>query len=268
MRMSFDIIGDIAIIDIPEGFSRKPSDAVREIRKTHPRVKTILLRKSERQGPFRLRRLKVLYGSETETVHKEHGFRFRVDPTKAFFSPRDSTERERIANQVRPKETVMVMFAGVGPFGIVIAGKQPKVAKVYMVEMNPDAFGYMKQNIAMNKMSDRVVPMLGDVTECCTPFAQRCDRVVMHLAMHAYQFLDVALSCLNDGGIIHFYAVGKHSKGLDMATKENEMFIGPINQLEDAVEKAGRKARIINKKRVAPYSPGGWKVCIDAEVSR
>jgi tRNA (guanine37-N1)-methyltransferase len=266
MISSYDIVGDIAIIEIPKDSDVSKETFLREIRKTHPRIKTILEKIGERKGTHRLRRFRKLFGKETETVHKEHGFRFRLDPTKVFFSPRDVTERQRIASQVKTGETVLVMFAGVGPYGIVIAGKKPKVGKVYQVEINPAGFRYMKQNIAMNKLSHKVIPIKGDVREACKPLKGRCDRVVTPLAKHAYLFLDVALACLNPRGIIHFYYVGRHASGVKGRQAEKELFGEAVERLERAAKKSRRSVRILKKTRVLPYSPGSWKICIDARV--
>lgn len=266
MRYSYDIVGDIAIVEIPEEKGSDPESVARDIKKSHPRIKTVLQKIGGREGEFRLRKMKKITGTETETVHKEHGFRFRLDPTRVFFSPREATEREKIAGMVKPGETVMVMFSGVGPYGIVIAGKQPGVKKVYQVEINPRGFEYMKQNISMNKLSHLVVPIMGDVKDACRPYFSRCDRVLTPLARDAYKYLDVAIACLKKGGIIHFYCLGRHAKGMENEEAEAEMFRDSLSQLKDAAGKAGRPVRILSKRKVLPYSPGGWKLCIDAEV--
>ena len=263
---SYDIIGDIAIIELPSGSRADPKLVAKEIKKTHPRVKTVLQKTGEREGELRLRSFRKIAGKETETVHREHGFRFRLDPTRVYFSPREATERERIASMVKPGETVMVMFAGVGPFGIVIAGKQPGVERVYQVELNPAGFDYMKQNIIMNKLSHKVVSIPGDVREACRPYFGRCDRVLTPLPRESHRFLGIAVSCLNPRGIIHFYSVGHHKKGLKGKQAENELFAESLERLMKACRKAGRTVKILDKRRVLPFSPGSWKICIDVQV--
>ena len=263
---SYDIIGDIAIIELPRGSRAKPTDIAREIVRVHPRIKTVLAKAGSRSGEFRTRGFRKILGKETETVHMEHGFRFRVDPTKVYFSPRESTERERIASLVGPSETVMVMFAGAGPYGIVIAGKQPAVRRVYQVEINPRGFEYMKQNIAMNKLSHLVVPVPGDARKVCGNYRRICNRVVMPLPHGGYRFLGAAMRCLKKRGFIHFYSIGKTGKDSWGSSADQELF-GPATRiLEKAAGRLGRKVRILNRKRVLPYGPGKWKICIDAEV--
>lgn len=264
---SYDIIGDIAIIEFPGGSGAALKKAATEIAKTHPRIRTVLAKGGERSGEFRLRSLRKVMGRETETVHREHGFRFRLDPTRVYFSPRESTERERIAGMVRPGETVMVLFAGAGPFGIIIAGKQPGVGKVYQVEINPRGFDYMKRNIAMNKLGHLVVPILGDARKVCRKYEGICDRVVMPLPREAHMFLGPALRCLKSRGFVHFYCVGRHEKNSRGIKAEREIFGEGIGRLEGAAGKLGRRVRIISSRRVLPYGPGAWKICIDAEVT-
>ncbi|MBM3303653.1 MAG: hypothetical protein FJY76_01035, partial [Candidatus Aenigmarchaeota archaeon] len=206
--MAFDIIGDIAIVE--EDVDEKKT--VAELRETYPHLKTILKKTGGREGEFRTRPLKKLWGDGTETTHMEHGMRFRLDVQTCYFSPRESTERQRIAGEVLPKEIVMVMFAGVGPFSIAIAKKQPKVGRVISVESNPECIRYMEENVRLNQCKYVVEPLLGDVGVACKPHFGRCDRVVMPLPREGCKFLPIALACLKPkGGIIHFYYVGMRS---------------------------------------------------------
>jgi tRNA (guanine37-N1)-methyltransferase len=263
---SYDIIGDIAVIEIPRGSKARPREIAQEIVMVHPRIKTVLAKTGERSGEFRLRGFRKILGKETETVHREHGFRFRLDPTKVYFSPRESTERERIASMVGPGETVMVLFAGAGPFGIVIAGKQPGVGRVYQVEINPRGFEYMKQNIAMNRLSHLVIPVRGDARKVCRDYQGTCDRVVMPLPREGHRFLGDALKCLKRRGYIHFYSIGRTGRDSWGRRADQELFGQAIDRLEKAARRLKRRVRILSKRRVLPYGPGKWKICIDAEI--
>ena len=253
---SYDVIGDIAIVDIPEGQEGRAKEIAESIVAVHPRIKTVLEKKSDRFGEYRLRELKPIIGSETETIHTEHGCRFKIDVTKAYFSPREGTERDRVASQVKPGEVVLVMFAGVGPFAIAIAKKQPRVRKVYAVEINPDAVKYMEENVKLNRMSYVVEPVLGDAKVACKGLCGRCGRVVMPLPHEGRKFLETAIKCLRPGGIIHFYYVGP----------ENDMFRIGAHIAKMECEKLGRRCRITGQRRVLPYGPRMHKVCIDFEV--
>ncbi len=254
---SFEIIGDIAIVEIPE--ERKDVKSItRNIMRNHPRVRTVLRKTGEREGEFRLRKFRPIIGSVTETVHREHGCMFVLDPTKVFFSPRESTERERIAKMIRRKEDVMVFFSGVGPYCVIIA-KKAGVKSVHGIEMNPDAHRYAVENARINKVGDIFTPILGNVRESSRKFFGKMDRVVMPLPKEGHKFLHQAIKCIKPkGGNVHFYYV-EH---------ENELWKNSIPLVKKAAEKAGRKVRIVKKRKVLPYGPGSWKVCIDFRVGR
>lgn len=246
---AFDVIGDVAVIE--EG-GRKEA---REILKRHRHVKTVLRKGSERKGRLRLRKFRKLYGKGTVTEHIEHGYRLRLDVAKCYFSPRESTERQRVAGQVKPGERVLVMFGGVGPFAIAIAKKQPGVKKVWCAELNRTACRYMRENIELNRLKYIVEPLCGDVEKLC-PGLKGMDRVVMPLPKGAYKYLGLAIKCTRRGGVIHLYYWGKLESVFEEA--------GELVKKE--CRKLKRRFKILNKRRVLPYGPGIWKVCIEFAV--
>jgi len=260
---SFDIIGSrekaVAIIEVPENFKGDVGEIASEILKRHKNVKSVLRKVSERKGKYRLREYELVLGSNnTEVVHKEYGCLFKLDPRKVYFSPREATERQRIASQVKAGETVMVMFSGIAPYPIQILKKQPKVKKVIAVEINPDAVKYAIENIKLNKIEEgKIVPILGDVKEICPRFYGLCDRVVMPLPLGAEDYLDIAIRCLKkEGGIIHFYNWGK----------EEDPYTNAINLISKATKKLDRNYEILNERKVLPYAPRVYKICIDFKV--
>ncbi|RLJ06495.1 MAG: class I SAM-dependent methyltransferase family protein, partial [Candidatus Aenigmatarchaeota archaeon] len=171
----------------------------------HRNVKTVLQKLSERHGTFRLKEYRLLAGDpNTEVLHREHGFLLKLDPKKAYYSPRESTERQRVARQVKPGERVLVMFSGICPYPIAIAKRQPEV-KIYAVELNPDAHRYAEENIRINGLQEKITALQGDVREIC-PRLGRFDRIIMPLAKDAWKYLDLAFSCCKSGGIVHFYS--------------------------------------------------------------
>jgi len=256
LRTGFDVIGDVAIIEIPEELKAKKLVIAKALAKTQPHVKTVARKLSEREGTFRLRELELLVGKSTETEHKECGCVYRLDVAKAYFSPREATERQRIAGQVRSMESVMVFFAGVGPYAIMI-GKKQKPAKVYAIEMNPDAVKYMKENVRINGVQETVEPVLGDVKKAAKPFYGKCDRVVMPLPKEGYRFLGEAFACLKPkGGMIHFYSYAH----------EENLFQEAEGLVKKAGKKAGRSVKILERRKVLPYGPRVFKVCLDVKV--
>lgn len=204
---SYDIVGDIAIIRLTET-SRKYSETIAEtIMNVHRNVKTVLAQISPVYGDFRLRKLKHVAGEKkTTTIHKESGCLFAVDVQKCYFSPRLFYERMRIAKLVKRGEVVLNMFAGVGCFSIIIA-KHSKAKKVYSIDVNPTAIKYMQENIRLNRVYGKVVPILGDAKEVIEKrLCHHADRVLMPLPEKALEYLPYAFFALKKtGGWIHYY---------------------------------------------------------------
>jgi len=212
---SYDVIGDIAVVRVPESLKSRSRTVAEAIMQTHKHVKTVLRQASPVSGEFRLRRLEWMMGArKTETVHREFGCVFKVDLEKSYFSPRLSHERMRIARLVKPEENIVNMFAGVGCYSIVIA-KHSEAEKIYSIDVNPFAVRYMEENIRLNRVEARVVPLLGDARRVVAERLQGvADRVLMPLPERAYEYVDCALSALKpSGGYTHYYDFVHAGKG-------------------------------------------------------
>jgi tRNA (guanine37-N1)-methyltransferase len=265
MARGYDVIGSkgkaIAIIEVrDEDAEAGLEKALAErIMKKNKHIVSVLKKESAREGEFRIREYSLIAGDDnTEVLHMENGYKLLVDPQKAYFSNRESTERMRIASQVQPSEVVMVMFAGIGPYAIAIAKAQPNVEKVIAVEINSEAVRYMEHNIRINKLSHKIVPVQGDVREACEPWYGKCDRVVMPLPLGAGGFLDIAAKCAKRGAVVHLYGWGNEADGSVYATTEKT--------IEEFARKTGLKYEIVGRRKVLPYAPGRYKVCVEFKV--
>lgn len=251
---SFDVIGSIAIIEIPRELLKKEKLIAESIMNVHRSVKSVYKKLGPMEGVYRTRKLKFLAGErKTETEYMENGCKFRLDVSKVYFTPRLSFERNRIAEQVKPGERILAMFAGVGPFPIVIAKMQPKV-KIQAVELNPDAFRYMEENIRINRMQEVITPLLGDVKEVIPrKFAGWADRILMPLPKDAEKFLAEAFLAAKKNCIIHFYQFASEKQPFDEAEK--------LIAYEALI--SGRKEEIIARRVVRPFAPGVVQVVLD-----
>ncbi|MFH2106117.1 MAG: class I SAM-dependent methyltransferase family protein [Candidatus Micrarchaeota archaeon] len=253
---SFDMIGDIAIVEIPEKMTGREKEIANAIMKVHKSIHSVYKKMSAMKGEYRVRELKHIAGIETtETIYKEHGCSMKLDVAKVYFSPRLATERKRIADIVGGRaENIMIMFAGVGPFALVI-GKQNPDAKLIAIELNPDAVRYMRENVKLNKLAN-VQVIEGDVRKV-TP--RNCaDRIAMPLPHSAEDFLDVAFSAAKNGCIIHFYAM------VDLKDMPDKA----INIVKKAAERERVKVEILNWKIVRPYAPKVNQIVIDLKVRK
>ncbi len=252
---SFDIVGSIAIIEIPEELKSKEKEIGEAILKVHKNVKTVCSKEGPRSGEFRIMPLKVIAGEDTtETIYIESGARMKLDVSKVYFSPRLSYERNRIASLVKPGEVIGAWFAGVGPFPLVIFKKQPNVL-IYAIELNPAAYKYLVENIRINKAQEAIIPVLGDVAEKVRELP-KFDRILMPLPKGALRFLDLAFERIKPGGVIHVYSFVPASD--------------PYSDLEKLIKstaaKHGKKAEIIFKRKVRSFSPDTIQVAVDIKV--
>jgi tRNA (guanine37-N1)-methyltransferase len=218
---SFDIVGDIAIIRLTDASKKNAERIADAVMRVHGNVKTVLAQTGAVGGEFRLRRLTHIVGeNRTNTVHKESGSVFSVDLGNCYFSPRLSHERTRIASLVKPEETVVNMFAGVGCFSIIIA-KQVNSARVLSIDVNPTAVDLMQENIKRNRVYGRVIPLLGDAKETVErQLKSQADRVLMPLPEKALEYLPSAVAALKPtGGWIHVHVFEHAAKTESPAEK-------------------------------------------------
>ena len=205
---SFDMIGDIAIIKIPDSLLTKKNVIGEVILESIKNLKTVLLQSSSVSGEYRLRGLEVIAGNEKYvTFYREYGCKFLVNVATSYFSPRLSTERLRISNLVSPGEIVVNMFAGVGTFSVLMAKKHQ--IKVYNIDSNLDAYILSIVNSRINRLKERVFSIHGDSQQVLrsTSFKDRIDRVLLPLPERAHEFVDISIDCLRPtGGYLHFFS--------------------------------------------------------------
>jgi len=254
VRRSFEIIGDIVIIEIPDEIMHLKDVIVEAILKKHKHVKTILRKTGEVEGVFRIAKYGVVYGKETETIAKEYGCRFLVDPTKVYYSVKLSGERERIAKQVKKGEKVLVMFAGVGPYPIVIAKlANPKI--VIGIELNPKAIEYFKKNVQLNKVSDVVKVYEGDVKEILPKIDGKFDRILMPAPYSAEEFVYLVKDKIKVGGIVHYYTFASQNEEDVLPNKVKEIF--KENKME---------VEVLKVKECGSFAPYVNRYVIDLKV--
>ena len=83
---------------------------------------------------------------------------------KAYFSPRLSQEHNRVSSLVKGKEVIIDLFAGVGPFSILIAKNNPDV-RIFAIDINPVAVEFLEKNIRINRVDKTIVPLTGKCKE-------------------------------------------------------------------------------------------------------
>jgi len=259
LPQAIDFIGDIAVVEIAPELESYKQIFGKAILRAHKRVSTVLAKSSAVNGVYRLRTFEVIGGeAKTNTVHKEHGCIFHVDLAKAYFSPRLSYEHNRVASLVKQGETVVDMFAGVGSFSILIAKKHEDV-HVYAIDVNPDAFEFLKKNVLANQVEARVMPILGDARQIVNErLREVADRVIMNLPENAIEYVDVTCRAVKpEGGVIHYYEFSNTPYPIETAK----------SRLTEAVKHTDRRLEKISLARIVRgVAPFNYQIAVDAEI--
>ena len=246
----WELLGDVLLLRIPNPL-QKYQYQIGECYADVLHAKTVVNALSI-HGEYRLPNVKIIYGNNTETIHKENNILFKLDVSKIMFSSGNIYERNRIAEYSNKNETVVDMFAGIGYFSIPIA-KYSMPKKIYAYEKNPDAYHYLCENIKLNKLNN-VVPILSD---CRNADENIADRIIMGYLKDTHIFLPKAIKILNDNGIIHYH--------------ENvviELFDEKISQIKKIFSNENKNMKIINYRVVKSYAPGVSHVVMDIFVYR
>jgi len=259
MPKSLDIVGHVAIVEITSELEPYKALIGQAILAVNRNVRTVLAKASPISTQYRLREFEILVGEDcTETLHNENGCRYLLDVRKVYFSPRLGYEHDRVSRLVNESETVIDMFTGVGPFSILIA-KRRSLVKVYAIDVNPDAIRYLEENVRLNRVTGKVIPLLGDCRNIIRMKLRGvADRVIMNLPAQSLEFVDLTCEAIKPiGGIMHLYTFSDEP--------------APFERLRDEVEglilSAGRSVkgtlgvRIV--KAIAPYR---LQVVVDATI--
>ena len=255
---AFDQIGDIIIVRIPDSLLSKKKIIGETLLNEVKIARSVFYQSSAVEGDFRTRNLEILAGEDdTKTEYKEFGCKFIVDVENAFFSPRLSTERERISNLIQNGERMTNMFAGVGMFSIMAAKK--KKCTVYSLDINPIASKLCEKNIELNKLAGKIISINGDASEIIEEqLIDKSDRTLMLLPERSDEFLESAIKTTKNNGIIHYYSHIHADKKSNAAKLSEEHFlkVTPV------------KSKILDSKIVRAVGPRYYQTVVDVRISK
>jgi len=255
---AFDQVGKIIVVRIPDSLLARKRVIGETLLDRVKTAESVFCQSSDVGGDFRTRSMELLAGADsTETEYREHGCRFVVDVQEAFFSPRLSTERLRIASLTQDSDVIVNMFGGVGMFSIIAA--KGKKCTVYSIDINPKASELCERNIALNKLAGSVISINGDAAETVRERLQDAStRTLMLLPEESDRFLDSAISATRNNGVIHFYAhTGSERK--TEAPKAAEAHFARVCPVDHA---------ILNARNVRAVGPRYYQTVVDARISK
>jgi len=245
---NYDILGNIAIVKFPEKMKKKEKiQFANEFLTIHPQVKTVVEKKDKVRGRLRTIKTEHIAGEKNLIAHyKESGCLFKLKIDSCYFSPRLANERIEVARQISKLNNprVLVMFAGVAPFTIIIA-KNAKTSNIVSIELGKECCKYAKENIRLNKIYSGVDIIQGDVKKIVPKIKDKFDVIVMPRPNLKESFFSDALKVSKKGTLIFYY-------GFSPESKKNEM----LRELEKEAKKCRKKIKLLNVLEagdIAPY---------------
>ncbi len=243
---SYQVLGEVMLLKFMKAGGAEKKEIASAALDMYPYIKTVCEIKGI-SGEMREPSVIRLAGNGTETVHTEYGILYKLDASKLMFSKGNHFERRRLLKQAGTNEVIVDMFAGIGYFSLPLA---KHVRKVYSLEKNPAAFGYLKENIKLNILSN-IEAINADCREAALEGV--ADRVIMGYFPGTERFLPFAMRFLKKKGIIHFHN----------AYHEDELWKRPEEHL-----KALGEFNILRRKKVKSIAPRRWHIVMDVEVYR
>jgi tRNA (guanine37-N1)-methyltransferase len=239
-----DIVGDIAILKFP----RRTLWITKKIKsliflKKHKGLKTILEKVEGFSGELRTLKTNHLAGLRTkEAIYKENDCLFTFNIDEAYFSPRLSNERKVISEEFvkiakKNRTNILVMFAGVCPYPIIIAKELIKKKKEFHIisnELNEKANIYGNKNIHLNKLNKKISIIKGNAKDLPKKLKKKFDIILMPRPNIKDTFLKVALKLSKKGTVIFYHGFGTEKEVLEEIKKETKGKIGKIS-----IRKAG-----------------------------
>ncbi len=216
----FDVIGDILLISIPPELDNYKTQIIEKLIRKHKNIKTVLNKVGMLNGEKRTARFEILLGDSTRTIHKEYGYRYKLDVREVFFNSRLSYERNRVMSMVQPFENILVPFCGVGPFVIPAAACG---ASVTAIEKNPQGCKWLAENTRLNKVEDNVSIIHGDVSYITNMLDQDFDRIILPIPYGMDHIIEDMSKMVKKTGTMHFYTFKKQYQIHDLIQKYSDM---------------------------------------------
>jgi tRNA (guanine37-N1)-methyltransferase len=237
---SFDVVGDIVLVRLPEAFESRKEEIGRALLSFVPAARIVGVDRGV-HGPERRRQVERIAGTgDWRTRHRENGLEFEVDLERAYFSPRLAHEHERVAADVREGERVYDLCCGVGPFALILA-RDGRASRVTAVDSNPDAVSMLRATRARYPWGGRIEVVEAPI-ERFLPQAEPVERVILNLPHEGIKYLPSVAPTIAPRGRLHYYEVTPRAE-LERRAEAVVSALGPGDW------------ELVDRHLVHPYSP-------------
>ena len=247
-KPTYEWLGDIVIVKA-DSDAEEIADA---FYKSSHSPNSVVNKKTKVKGKTRVPEYDLVRGDDTVTVYKEYGYKYRIDVTSVYFTPRLSRERRCFMNDLGADDRTFDMFAGVGPYTIPAADIGESAVGV---DINEIATDFMRENATLNSVEDSLSAINSDVRNVAENYENWADKVVMNLPHSADEFLQTAEIVVNDGGKIYMYDFVSDSVPADEVVGKVDSRLSDSTCIES-----------YEMRKVRPYAPSVSNVCLEFDV--
>ena len=268
MKAPFDIFGNIALVKFKDktGIRGKRLFS-NKLLHDNKSVRTVLEKIRGFSGRLRKQETRWIAGEKTkEAVYRENDCVFRFNMDSVYFSPRLSNERKEIAKKIKKGDEVLVMFAGVASYPIIIA-KNSGAEKVYSNEISREANKYAELNIGLNNVKSRVVLLEGNIEKVALKISKggvsvrgtlvppKFDVIVMPRPQLKPSFLKEAFMLSKKNTAVFYY---------DFCKEEEIKSI--VDKIKKEAIKYKKRVKILKIKKAGEIAPYKYRIRIDFMV--
>ncbi|MHA1321152.1 MAG: class I SAM-dependent methyltransferase [Promethearchaeota archaeon] len=256
----FQTVGEVVIIKLKPILIGKKNLIAEKYLELLPNIKSVYLNSGRVRGQFRTpEKIEYLVGVENSIIkHKEHGVIYKFDFTKIMFSMGNLNERKFLSTLVKEGEVIVDMFAGIGYFSLPIA-RHSKPKRIFSIELNPESFKYLAENIKLNHFEEIITPIYGDSKIEVMNLSNsglKADRVIMGVFPAPKDFIKEALTLARvEGTIYHYEGIVDKEKYLDL-----------FNEFKEIADENDFECDLLANRFVKSYGPGLYHTVFDIKV--
>ncbi|MFX1428828.1 MAG: class I SAM-dependent methyltransferase family protein [Promethearchaeota archaeon] len=256
----FQTLGQVIILKLNPKIIEKKELIGKKCLEIFPSIKSVYINKGKISGTFREPdNIEFLLGIKNPIVeHKEHGLIYRFDITKIMFSKGNVNERKYLPTLVKNGEIIVDMFAGIGYFSLPIAKHSP-AGKIYSIELNPESYNYLVENIKINHLDEKIIPIRGNCKIEVVKLSEseiKADRVIMGVFPAPKDYIKEGLSLVKDEGTMFHY------EGVVEKDNINNLF----REFNEIASKEGFNCELKSYRIVKSYGPNLFHTVLDIFV--